>query len=194
MNARNDRENVSKDLKEARFWGKMALVNAILATVLAAGQGIYCGYKICKLVKEKHISSGKPDVGCVADAHVESVDCVAASGCERMGNAVHHARTVTIPSENIRITATVDDATNFGDGNGYAADVGNEDAVKGKVGFGRDAGNVVRLKTLDGTFGCPGGTIGRPRAKSGDDACDGGNDEECVVHGTNYTKSGKAQK
>ena len=173
----NKKRKVSAELRSARMWSKIALVNAILATALAVAAVLNTVWYFWRIAKKKNLPSGKADVCCVSDAHVETENGVALAGRESASHAIDAAVSFTVTGKTVRVTSASDNVADFRDGDGGKAGVCDQDAVERGVGFGGDARNVLRLKPIDGAFGGPSGTVGTPGAEGGYDARKAGNDK-----------------
>lgn len=173
----NKKRKVSAELRSARMWSKIALVNAILATALAVAAVLNTVWYFSRIAKKKNLPSGKTDVCCVSDAHVETENGVALAGRESASHAIDAAVSVTVTGKTVRVTSASDDMADIRDSDGDEAGVCDQDAVERGVRFGGDARNVLRLETINGAFGGPSGTVGTPGAECRYDAGKSRSDE-----------------
>ena len=171
------KQKVSAELRAARLWSKIALVNAILATALTVAYVPYAAWRCWTISKEKSLSRSKADVCCVSNPHVETENGVALAGRESSSKAIDRAVSFTVTGKTVRVTSASDDMADVRDGDGDEAGVCDQDAVERGVRFGGDARNVLRLETINGAFGGPCGSVGTPSAECRYDAGKSRSDE-----------------
>ena len=98
------KQKVSAELRAARLWSKIALVNAILSTALAFAYVPYAAWSCWTISKEKSLSRGKADVCCVSNTHVETENGVALAGRESSSNAIDHAVSFTVTGKTVAVS------------------------------------------------------------------------------------------